>query len=128
MVDSILALATQHLDWLSTRQAVVARNVANANTPGYVAQDVQPFSALVSDGADHTGFSLFTTHPAHIAVDPTADLNTRSVAGSAWEVTHSGNAVTLEQEMIKASDIHRSYSLDTAITRAFHQMLNMAAK
>ena len=124
MVDSIFALTTQHLDWLSSRQAVVARNVANANTPGYGAQDVQPFSALLDKG----NVALATTNPGHISVDPTADLNTRAVEGSSWEVTHSGNSVTLEQEMIKAGDIHRSYSLDTAITRSFHQMLSMAAK
>ena len=36
-----LASAQQH--WLAVRQATVAENVANANTPGYVGKDVAPF-------------------------------------------------------------------------------------
>ena len=128
MVSSIFTLATQHLEWLSNRQAVVARNVANANTPGYRAQDVQPFSSLVENGGNTGTFSLSTTDPAHMSADAHSDAATRAVEGNSWEITHSGNSVTLEQELIKASDIHRSYSLDTALTRSFHQMLNMAAK
>ena len=124
MVPSVLALATQHLDWLASRQAIVARNVANANTPGYQAQDVQPFSAMV----DQSGLQMATTNPGHISIDMSSTASTRATEGNSWEISHSGNSVTLEQEMIKASDIHRSYSLDTAITRSFHQMLNMAAK
>ena len=124
MVPSVLALATQHLDWLASRQAIVARNVANANTPGYQAQDVQPFSAMV----DQSGLQMATTNPVHISIDMSSTASTRATEGNSWEISHSGNSVTLEQEMIKASDIHRSYSLDTAITRSFHQMLNMAAK
>ena len=124
MVPSVLALATQHLDWLASRQAIVARNVAKANTPGYKAQDVQPFSAMVDQG----GLQMTTTNPGHISIDMSSTSSVRATDGNSWEISQSGNSVTLEQEMIKASDIHRSYSLDTAITRSFHQMLNMAAK
>ena len=39
----ILGLAASRLDWLDDRQRVLARNIANSDTPGYVPRDEQPF-------------------------------------------------------------------------------------
>ena len=36
-------VVSQHNRWLAARQTAIAGNVANANTPGYKALDVQPF-------------------------------------------------------------------------------------
>ena len=36
---------------------------------------------------------------------------------------HSGNSVSLEQEMVKGGDVNREYSMNTAIVRSFHRML-----
>ncbi len=33
--------------WLVVRQSTVAQNIANANTPGYKAVDVEPFEAAL---------------------------------------------------------------------------------
>jgi flagellar basal-body rod protein FlgB len=40
MLDGISARVERYMDVLSTRQKLVARNVANADTPGYKTQDV----------------------------------------------------------------------------------------
>jgi flagellar basal-body rod protein FlgB len=40
-------LIDQQKSWLSARQALVAQNVANVNTPGYKAQDVLPFARVM---------------------------------------------------------------------------------
>ena len=45
-----------------------------------------------------------------------------------WEVTHSGNSVSLEQELINASDVNRAYKLNTGIAKVFHRMLLASAK
>ena len=41
---------------------------------------------------------------------------------------HSGNSVSLEKEMIKASEVNRSYKLNTSVVKAFHRMLITSAK
>ena len=69
---NLLDLAQQRMAWADERQAVLAQNIANANTPGYKPHDVRPFAdALASAGAvapvrtdpNH----LAGTHPAHAA-------------------------------------------------------------
>ena len=47
----LLDLATQQARWATVRQATIAGNIANANTPGYTAQDIQSFSAVLDQTA-----------------------------------------------------------------------------
>jgi flagellar basal-body rod protein FlgB len=117
-----LASAQQH--WLAIRQTVTAQNVANANTPGYKAMEVAPFS----DVYDATAMRMATTQADHMEPD-TFDLN--SIAEketSPWEVTYSGNTVSLEQEMLNANEVNRDYSLNMSLMKSFNQMLSMSTK
>ncbi len=58
-----------------------------------------------------------------------AETDTRKTAKKdSWEVVHSGNSVSLEQEMIKGSDVSRDYSMNAAVVRSFHRMLLSSAK
>ena len=41
----LMKLANAHQNWLSVRENTIAQNVANANTPGYRAKDVESFTA-----------------------------------------------------------------------------------
>jgi flagellar basal-body rod protein FlgB len=116
-----LATAQQH--WLAVRQATVAENVANANTPGYVGKDVAPFTDVLQQAQ----LQLSATEPGHISSDP---LSTDDAAkdGGAWEVVPSGNSVSMEHEMLKATSVGRDYSMNTAIVKAFSQMFTMSEK
>lgn len=57
---SLFDLAAKQAQWLSVRQSAIAGNIANANTPGYTANDVEPFEKVL----DRTAVSLQTTEPA----------------------------------------------------------------
>ena len=85
----VLQLASQRTQWLSARESLIAGNVANANTPGYRATDLQPFAAVL----DSTQVSMTTTNPAHIT--PTQDelTSARVVENDASDQTLSGNSV-----------------------------------
>ena len=49
----IFSLAERRMVWLDRRQATLAQNVANANTPGFRARDSAPFAdALAQAQAD----------------------------------------------------------------------------
>ena len=44
---SFFRLASDRLEWLSSRQKGIAENIANGDTPGYRARDVAPFESYV---------------------------------------------------------------------------------
>jgi flagellar basal-body rod protein FlgB len=108
-------LAAQHAHWATARQATITGNIANANTGGYTALDIEPFSAALDDAS---GLSMASTRPGHI------DASGRTAEDSAnFAVKDSGAPVTVDQQLMKADETNRAFSLDTAIMRAFHRML-----
>jgi flagellar basal-body rod protein FlgB len=121
----LFGLASQHNNWLSTRQELLAGNIANANTPGYKAVDLQPFEAVL----ESTKLQMTVSEPGHMAPDPATTAATTEAEGEkGWEVFHSGSNVSVEQELIKANDINRAYSLNTNVVKAFHRMILTSAK
>ncbi|WP_019996962.1 flagellar basal body rod protein FlgB [Aureimonas ureilytica] len=114
----LFGLSSTRADWLSQRQAVVAENVANANTPGYRAKDVSAFSTVL----ETTKLDLAASSANHLVASAGREFGVDAARQTPWDVTHSGNSVSLEQEMLKAGEISRDYALDTSIAKAFHRM------
>ncbi len=110
--------------WLTVRQAAVAQNVANVNTPGFKAQDVKPFESTLQS----MSLALASTRSGHMNYTPAADARTELNPDENGEVLHSGNDVNLETEMGKAGEVSRSYALNTSVLKAFHRMLMTSAK
>jgi len=120
----LFSLASDQAKWLSLRQTAIAQNVANANTPGYAAVDVTPFQ----DVLDRTTLTLASTQPGHIPL-PEMDARAAKVRKSAsWEITHSKNSVSLEQEMIKAGEVNSAFSLNRNLVSTFGRMLTAAVR
>ena len=120
----LFGLASSQARYLELRQSTIATNVANANTPGFKARDVEPFNKVL----DGMPVRLAMTSPAHMQLSA-AETDTRKIdKKDSWEVVHSGNSVSLEQEMIKGSDVSRDYSMNSAIVRSFHRMVLSSAK
>ncbi|OPY98726.1 flagellar biosynthesis protein FlgB [Bradyrhizobium sacchari] len=120
----LFELASSQARYLELRQSTIATNVANANTPGFRARDVEPFNKVL----DTVPVRLATTSPSHLQLSA-AETDTRAIAKKdSWEVVHSGNSVSLEQEMIKGNDVNRDYSMNSAVVRSFHRMLLSSVK
>lgn len=117
-------ITSQRNQWLSVRQSTIAGNIANANTPGFEARDVTPFATVM----DQTRLQLATTAPGHMSASPGGAVLGETLKEEPWEVLHSGNTVSLEQEMLKAGEVSRDYSLNTNIIKAFHRMMLMSVK
>lgn len=115
----LFQIAAQQQHWLSVNQSVTAGNIANANTPGYRAQAVAPFA----DVLDQTRLELASTSPSHLGLDAAGVQSVPLKDEDPWEVTDSGNSVSLEQEMINANDVNRGFALNTSIVKSFHGML-----
>jgi flagellar basal-body rod protein FlgB len=122
---NLFALASQQAEWLATKRSVITANVANANTPGYRAKEIADFKSLLDPMAVNTT----STNARHITTDGMQGMiETDETSGAAGEVYHSGNAVNLDQEFLKAGDVARQQSLNVGVVRAFHRMLLASAK
>ena len=120
----LLQLGAQKADWLATRQAVVARNIANANTPGFKAQEVKPFA----DVLNHASLGLAATSPLHLGDESGSVRAAGRKTSEPWAVTASGNSVSLEKELIAAGEVNRGFGLNAGIAKAFHRMLLAGVK
>ena len=95
----------------SARQAEIAANVANADTPGYRARDVAPFSEFYDSRAGDA--PLRATRPGHLGADrPDAAALARVDTPDA--AAPNGNTVSLEAEMMKAVEVQ--FSHETALS------------
>lgn len=114
----LFSLIDRQQGWLSTRQALVAQNIANVDTPGYRAVDVAPFAHAM----ERVRMEMAGASPQHMRPTESETLATTLQAADGWETNHSGNTVSAELEMIKAGDIRNAYALNTSVMRAFHGM------
>lgn len=120
----LFGLASRQAQWAALRQVTISGNVANANTPGYAALDVAPFT----DVMNKTQLAMARTSASHLG-GSASDAQTGKVDPSkSWDITHSGNTVSLDQEMLKASEVNRAMSLNTSIVKAFHRMMLTSAR
>ncbi|MAQ81776.1 MAG: flagellar biosynthesis protein FlgB [Maritimibacter sp.] len=104
----------------SARQAEVAANIANADTPGYRAGDLAPFSEVY--GNSRPGDGLRATRPGHIAVSasaaaPTSRTETRSGAAP------NGNTVSVEAEMMKSVAIKHDHETALSVYESARNIL-----
>ncbi|GLI92116.1 flagellar basal body protein [Methylocystis echinoides] len=111
-------LIDRQKSWLSTRQSLVAQNVANINTPGYKALDALPFARVM----ERSALEMAGANPLHMRPAPGETMAAATKPADGWETTHAGNTVSPEQEMIKAGEIRGAFSLGTNLQRSFHSM------
>jgi flagellar basal-body rod protein FlgB len=122
----IFSVASRHANWIAQRQSVVARNIANVDTPGFKAKDVTPFALQ----ADPLSGQILATQPRHfgiLAVSGTSD-QAETMMLQSRDVSHSGNSVSLEMEMKKVGENTMAYGLDMSLVKLFHRMTMMSLK
>lgn len=99
---------------VAQRQNIVARNIANADTPGYKAQDLQSFE----QSYQRDSFAqMRTTNARHIDTPDWSPAGARIVTDEAG-VSPNGNSVSIEDEMLKAAELKRSHDLSLGIYRS----------
>jgi flagellar basal-body rod protein FlgB len=109
----LLDVLRARMTWLNARQGVLSQNVSNADTPGYVAQDIKPldFEKVLENSTSKISNGLMTTDPRHISASSSA-----SSAGGGLDVSQlesesgpQGQSVSQEEEMMKVSDTQAQY-------------------
>lgn len=125
---NVLALSRQGLSHAAARHTLIARNIANADTPGYVALDLKTpkFDAAVARASSQSSVQLASTHPGHSRGVPMADRAASRGRETDMEVTPSGNGVELDIEAGKMAAVSSSHRFATAIYGKYVGMLKTA--
>ncbi len=115
----VLDLAEQLAAHAEARQALISRNVANADTPGYRAVDLVPFSEsyAAQAAADEGGFAPKATRPGHEGFAPGADAFRETSGARLGAASPNGNDVSLEDQMIRAADLRMEQELAIGVWR-----------
>ena len=115
------------LGWLDERQRVVAQNVANSDTPGYVARDLKAPTDFARAMAEGGGLRMTRTSAAHISPPgPVTRFNASDAPDS--ETTLDGNSVVVEEQMLKMAESRMAYDAAIGFYQKSMQMIRMAAK
>ena len=123
----IFQAITRRMEWLGQRQTVLARNVANADTPEYVPQDLKdgPFGRILERVAP---VEPAATHPAHMG--PAGGAAERPPGSQEqlerFETAPSGNAVVLEEQLINVAETQMAYQTMSSLYRKHMDMLRTA--
>lgn len=128
--DTVLfGLLSGRTQWLAQREAVLARNVANADTPQFRPLDLKAagFDDLVRRGAGREGaVAAAQTNPLHLAPAAQAAIDTQARKVDGFETAPDGNAVVLPEQLQKMSDTELDYGLTTSLYRRYVAMLRTA--
>jgi flagellar basal-body rod protein FlgB len=105
----LLSILTQKMSWLNDRQSILSRNIANASTPGYVPHDLRQndFAAAV---AQATRSDVLTTNPMHLTSKAQGGGAFRSVVAPDSQSSPDGNAVVVEEQMMKVAETQMAYA------------------
>lgn len=121
MPNTVSTALSQRMNFLVQRQGVVASNMANANTPGYLTKD------LVDTGSSTppSSFAMAMTNAQHMR-----NVGTNSMAGKITEddrfIQHNGNSVRLDEEMLKMNEVQLNYRMMTQLYTKQVAMQKMA--
>lgn len=92
------------LDASSLRQQVISNNIANADTPGFKAQQVAFEDLLKQHLSNQSNFVGNRTDPRHIVIgDPTLTPAPQIVENTDTVMQNNGNNVDIDQEMTNLS-------------------------
>jgi flagellar basal-body rod protein FlgB len=110
----IFSMLRTRMQWHQERQRVLSENVSNSDTPNYRPRDLTALKFDQSIPSALSPLSLARTDTGHI-------LGAASAAafpagrGSGYDIRPAGNAVNLEDEMIKVASNQMDYAAATAL-------------
>lgn len=112
---SVFGLIKQKLKWHQARQRVLAENVANADMPDFKPRELAPVSESQLRPAAPS-IQLYTTNAAHVAGQSMSGGGTFGRNDeTGWETTPDGNAVVLEEQMMKVTENQMDYQAATTL-------------
>ena len=104
----------------STRQETIAKNIANADTPEYRAKDIASFKETYNGGA--TGAPMKSSRARHLHGNVSHNTPIKFV-DAPGPSSPNGNTVTLETEMMKATEVRHQHDLAMSVYKSSMNIL-----
>lgn len=131
LFDQTLTTAARALNLRARRHELIISNLANADTPGYKAFDLEMKEAIAAQAGKSLKASLAQTHPAHIPVDPTRNDHLRPYRVRNEDPNNmrgDGNTVNMEREMTNLAENQLMYKASAQIVAKKFQSLKSVIK
>jgi flagellar basal-body rod protein FlgB len=119
----LFSVLKNRMRWLEERQKVLAENVANADTPRYRARDLKQ---LDFNAELNASLQLAATSPGHIGAPMGEATALPQALRGGFETKPSGNAVVLEDEMMKVAQTQMDHQTVTSLYARGLAMLKTA--
>jgi flagellar basal-body rod protein FlgB len=111
----ILSMLRTKMLWHQERQRLLAENVSNADTPNFKPRDLAP-PRLEQMQAPAATLAMAQTQPSHLAASGASGSGQFALdRRGSFEVRPAGNAVSLEDEMLKVAANQMDYQAATAL-------------
>lgn len=116
------------MNYLSTRQGVLAQNIANADTPEYRPRDLTEvdFGAVLKEVTGSKTVRMERTKAGHMMPGGDIDDPKNRKSRMTYEVAPGDNAVIIEEQMMKATNTTMDYNLMTNLMRKNVGMIQTA--
>ena len=125
----VFSMLGKRLDWLNMRQRVLATNIANSDTPNFVPRDLaeSQFKRVLRNQL--APINTVTTNRGHIRAEASRGPSARAQQqDGTWETSPSGNAVIMEEQLIKISKTQSDHQLITNLYRKHMDMFLIALR
>jgi flagellar basal-body rod protein FlgB len=121
---SLFQALSDKMRWHQDRQGVLAENIANADTPGFVERDLKAYS-FRDEMRSVATLTMSTSSPTHMSAT-SGGVGAYGTESSPFEITPSGNGVTLEDQMMKVSANDMDYQAVTTLYTRSMRLLKIA--
>jgi flagellar basal-body rod protein FlgB len=122
----LFSMLRTKMQWHQERQRLLAENVSNADTPKFRPRDLAPLRfdsrMTAASGAGASGMGapagavvLARTDPGHLGASAGSAVPFQPDRKGTFEVRPAGNAVTLEDEMLKVAANQMDYQAATTL-------------
>lgn len=120
---SVFGLTQKNMEYLSAREKVLAGNIANASTPGYLPKDITK-----PDFNKHVvaNLPMNITNPKHLTGTESRQEMKIYTPPVDSALTIDGNGVILEEQMNEASKTSSEYKRMVTIYNKYRTLLQIA--
>ena len=120
----VLSALRTKMQWQQARQRVLSENVSNANTPNFKPRDlVEPkFGPAGTQTGTMGALAMMRTSASHIATSGGASASFDIDSKAGFQTRPAGNAVNLEEEMLKVSANQMDYA---AVSSLYSKSLHL---
>ncbi|MBV9459138.1 MAG: flagellar basal body rod protein FlgB [Bradyrhizobium sp.] len=126
----VLSALRTKMQWHQARQRVLSENVSNSDTPNFKPRDlVEPkFNASGGVTGSMGQLAMMQTSSSHMAASAAAGNSFDANNKVGFETRPAGNAVSLEEEMMKVSANQMDYAAITSLYTKSLGLLKTAIK